>query len=151
MSPRHRANRSSAPATRSYARLEKNLALLNWLHRQVGFDDTLQLLKDIKPINEGFDENGRSFICNYLASRSGQMCGLSTDDLQRYDVNISDHLESMNADRPEPITLRYFQYLAALYSEIYLDNYFNRPDSLLISLKRIHHPTQHAFPIKPTI
>ena len=33
----------------------------------------------------------------------------------------------MNAGRSEPITLRYFQYLAALYTEIYLDWYCNRP------------------------
>ena len=40
----------------------------------------------------------------------------------------------MNAGRSEPITLRYFQYLAALYTEIYLDCYFNRYAGLLRSL-----------------
>ena len=32
----------------------------------------------------------------------------------------------MNARRSEPITLRYFQYLAVLYAEVFLDGYFNR-------------------------
>ena len=40
----------------------------------------------------------------------------------------------MNERRTEPITLRYFQYLAALYSEIYLDYYFKRGGGLLRSL-----------------
>ncbi len=61
------------------------------------------------------------------------MHGLTTAELQRYDDNIHKHLAEMNDGRLEPITLRYFQYLAALYSEIYLDWYFNRT-SLLTSL-----------------
>ena len=62
------------------------------------------------------------------------MQGLTIQDLQRYDDNIRKHLAAINDGRPEPITLRYFQYLAALYSEIYLDWYFNRPGGLLPSL-----------------
>ena len=55
-------------------------------------------------------------------------------DLQRYDDNIREHLAAMNGGRPEPITLRYFQYLAALYTEIYLDWYSNKRGRLLPSL-----------------
>ena len=33
----------------------------------------------------------------------------------------------MNAGRSRPITLRYFQYLAALYTEIFLDRYDRAP------------------------
>ena len=56
------------------------------------------------------------------------------DDLARYDDNIRSHLAAMNARRPEPITLRYFQHLAALYSELFLDWYFHRRAELLRSL-----------------
>ena len=38
---------------------------------------------------------------------------LTLSDLQRYDDNIREHLAAMNEGRPEPITLRYFQYLAS--------------------------------------
>ena len=106
---------------RGYARLERQLSLLAWLHRRLGYENTRDLLKDIKPINEGFREDGRSHICVHLESRSSQMQGLTVHDLQSYDDNIREHLAGMNAARPEPITLRYFQYLAALYTEIYLD------------------------------
>ena len=60
--------------------------------------------------------------------------GLTVQDLQRYDDNIRKHLAAMNDGRAEPITLRYFQYLAALYTEIYLDWYFNLDRGLLPSL-----------------
>ena len=123
MTPRL-AMKSTATATQGYARLERKLALLNWLHSRLGYDDTRDLLRDIKQINEGYDENDRSHISVHLASRSNQMLGLTSDDLQRYDDNLREHLELMNAGRTEKITLRYFQYLAALYTEIFLDWYY---------------------------
>ena len=119
---------------KGYARLEGRLALLRWLHRQIGYANTRDLLRDIEQLNEGFRGDGRSHISIHLGSRSGQMQGLTEGDLQRYDGNIREHLAAINYARPEPITLRYFQYLAALYTEIYLDWYSNRAGSLLISL-----------------
>ncbi|MDE2836719.1 MAG: DEAD/DEAH box helicase family protein [Chloroflexota bacterium] len=59
---------------------------------------------------------------------------MTTDDLERYNDNIRGYLGAMNAGRSEPITLRYFQYLAALYAEIYLDRYYSDRDALLRSL-----------------
>ena len=99
--------------------MERQLALLAWLHHLLGYQTTGELLKDNKPINEGFREDGRSHICAHLESRSAQMQGLTVQDLQRYDDNIRKHLAAMNDGRAEPITLRYFQYLAALYTEIF--------------------------------
>ncbi len=124
----------SPPSTQGYARLEQKLALLHWLHSRLGYEDTLELLRDTKKVDEGFDANGRSFISTHLITRSGQMRGLAADDLHRYDDNIRRHLAGMNEGRSEPLTLRYFQYLAALYSEIYLDHYVNRRNALLRSL-----------------
>lgn len=136
MSPRSHAKRSNAPTSRGYAKLEGRLVLLSWLHRQLGYENTRDLLNDIKHINEGYDQTGCTYICTHLTSRSNLMSGVIIDDLQRYDDNIRSHLASINARRAESITLRYFQYLAALYTEIYLDWYFNRPEKLLGSLNK---------------
>ena len=108
----------SPHTSQGYAKLEQKLALLHWLHSRLGYEDTLELLRDTKMLDEGTDANGRSAISTHLATRSKQLHGLTTDDLQRYDDNIRKHLKCMNEGRLEPITLRYFQYLAALYSEI---------------------------------
>lgn len=137
--PTHSQQNSSAgPATasRGYAQLERQLSLLGWLHHQLGYENTVALLEDIKDADEGFDENGLSHICTRLVSRAGQMHGLTPEDLHRYDDNIRGHLAAMNEGRAEQITLRYFQYLAALYTEIYLDWYCNRRNGLLPSLHR---------------
>ena len=133
MPPRRRTATRPSNA-QGYARLEQKLVLLAWLHHQLGYGDTRRLLGDIKPLNEGFREDGRSHVSMYLELRSGQMQGLTEEDLQRYDSNIREHLAAMNHGRSEPITLRYFQYLAALYTEIFLDWRFNRPEGLLRSL-----------------
>ena len=135
MPPRHRTTRSPSATTRGYARLEQRLALLAWLHRQLGYEKTADLLSAVKPTDEGFAPDGRSHIYALLASRAGQLRGVTTDDLQRYDDNIRAHLAAMNAaGRAEPITLRYFQYLAALYTEIYLDRYCKNAEALVRSL-----------------
>ncbi len=55
-------------------------------------------------------------------------------DLARYDENIRRHLERINRYRSEPITLRYFQHLGALYTEVFLDRLFNHKAQLLADL-----------------
>ena len=126
-----RSNQSRPSAAQGYARLAQKLVLLDWLHQRLGYDNTEQLLADVKQADEGFDPEGHSHIHARLASRAGRMQGVTTNDLQRYDDHIRTHLAEMNAGRSDPITLRYFQYLAALYTEIYLDRYCNRPAVLL--------------------
>ena len=112
-----------------YAQLEERLLLLSWLNRLLGFRHNRDLLAEMRCVAEGFDASGHSNMYHYLLSRGNQV-KLSATELARYDDNIREHLRAMNARRAEPITLRYFQYLAALYTEIYLDAWFNRPGSL---------------------
>ena len=117
MPSRRSTGRNRRPAVRGYARLEQRLALLDWLHSRLGFAGTADLLAAVKPTDEGFDPEGRSHIHALLASRGGQLRDVTTGDLRRYDDNIRRHLAAMNEGRTEPVTLRYFQYLAALYAE----------------------------------
>ena len=110
------------------------MTLLAWLHQRLGYSDTRELLADLAEAAEGFDADGRSHAFARLASRADKLDGLSTADLLRYDENIRDALAAMNAGRTAPIVLRYFQYLAALYTEIFLDWRFRNPAGLLASL-----------------
>ncbi len=129
------------PPQQGYAQLEQKLALLAWLHSRLGYTKTTNLLSDLKRADEGFDSEDRSHVYARLASQAEQLQGVTTGDLERYDDNIRQHLDAMNAGRAEAITLRYFQYLAALYTEIYLDRYCNRRETLLRSLNEF--VTQH--------
>jgi len=116
-----------------YQKLENRLLLLSWLNSLLGYEKNRELLEDMKQAEEGFDAQGRSHIYYRLIAR-GSKLKISADDLARYDDNIRAHLAVINACRTQPITLRYFQYLAALYTEIVLDRLFNHKAQLLADL-----------------
>ena len=125
--------RSRAPIKDiSYVQLEKRLALLAWLNRRFGYRTNEEALADAKQTEEGFNGEGRSHLSARLQARQG--VEVNAADLARYDANVRDHLRTINAKRATPITLRYFQHLAALYAELYLDWYFQRPGKLLDEL-----------------
>ena len=128
-----RPTAQASPAARVVA-LERRMTLLAWLHRRLGYDDTRALLADLGQVDEGFDADGQSHAFARIASRANRLDGITTGDLERYDGNIRRALAGMNAGRPTPVTLRYFQYLAALYAEIFLDHRCNRRDAMLASL-----------------
>src|SRR4030042_1742077 len=116
-----------------YKKLEQRLVLLAWLNARFGFERNRDLLEYMKKAAEGFDASGRSYIYHHLESL-GDKVRISPDDLVRYDENIREHLRAMNIRRSEPITLRYFQHIAVLYTEFFLDHYFNSRNEMLHSL-----------------
>ncbi len=116
-----------------YVKLEHRLTLLAWLNSLLGYGSNRQLLEDTKNTAEGFGADGRSFLYHHLIARGSQVI-LHPDALLRYDENIHAHLEAINRGRTERITLRYFQYLAALYTEIFLDRLFDARARLLADL-----------------
>lgn len=132
MPPRRR--QPPQPELPGYVRLEQRMSLLAWLNNLLGYHDTKELLAEIKPLDEGFGPEGYSSIYTHMTTRASRLNGITTDQLAEYDTNIAAHLAAMNAGRVEPITLRYFQHLAALYSEMYLDRYCNSQSTLLREL-----------------
>ena len=145
---RNRTNTAPSGAA-NYASLERQLVLLDWLHHLLGYTDTRELLGDIKKAAEGFRPDGHSYACQRLLSRE-RPTTICEDDLNRYDDNIRNHLAEMNAGRSEPITLRYFQYLAVLYTEIFLDRYFNHHAALLRSLNEmVKQRSTNRLPTEP--
>jgi hypothetical protein len=113
-----------------YVKLEKRLVLLAWLNHLFGYQSNRDLLADMKKAQEGFDPFGQSHVRHLLADLNITL-RVPLPDLGRYDDNIRNHLVAINQHRAEPITLRYFQYLALLYTEVFLDWRCNRPGELL--------------------
>ena len=113
--------------------LNNHLILHGWLNDQFGYKTTRELLNDVANVDEGFTENGYSPICEFLMSQSDLKNEIE-DALPVYDANIKRHLSAINNDRTQPIILRYFQYLALLYTETFLDWKFNKPAEFLHQL-----------------
>lgn len=120
-------------SAQQYARLENRLLLLGWLNSLLGYTRNRDLLQEMQTVEEGFGADGRSYLFHHLLGR-GARVAIPEAALARYDDNIRTHLAAMNRGRAAPITLRYFQHLAALYTEIVLDRLFHTPQQLLADL-----------------
>lgn len=131
--PRPPIPMSSLNGIQQYNKLENRLVLLAWLTSLLGYKSNRELLEDTKTVAEGFRTDGRSFLYHHLIARGSQV-KILPEDLARYDENIRNHLAAINRNRAKPITLRYFQHLAALYTEIVLDHLFHHKEKLLADL-----------------
>lgn len=88
--------------------------------------------------HEGIDEDGQTSFFHELTQNLFEVDIISEQELRRYDLNIVQHWNAITEQRNkiEGVTLnmKYFQYLSLLFTEIYLDWYFNRPQQLLDGL-----------------
>ena len=136
---------NNTSGTAQYHRLEERLVLLAWLNDLFGYDSNKALLAYCKEVGEGFAPDGHSHLYHHLLAR-GDKVKIKPVDLSRYDDNIREHLRAMNARRSQPITLRYFQHLAVLYTEIFLDWYFHHRGEMLRSLNEfVAERNQHRL------
>ena len=89
------------------------------------------------PRHEEVDEDGQTGFFHEL-TRLLEADRISATDLRRYDLNIVGHWRAItrrrNAAEGQVLTMKYFQYLSLLFTEIYLDWYFHRRDALLTGL-----------------
>lgn len=128
-------------AKKKEVRLEERLLLHAWVNDLLGYEKTEDLLKDFRDVEEGFDAQDTSGVYRRLTSR-GDRLKVSLDELRRYDGNIRAHLEKINRLRAEPVTLRYFQHLSLLYTELFLDRYSKAPAALASELNDFARRTQ---------
>ncbi len=117
--------------------------LLGWANEQFGFSSNQDLFDTLKDASEGYDANGMSPVARMLSSR--EQCLIPQSDLARYDDNVRRHLDAINAGRREPIILRYFQQLAALYAELFLDRRATAPEALAREIHRYVRQRVHAL------
>jgi hypothetical protein len=82
---------------------------------------------------EGVDENNISHFHTHLTNQLFERTALSNDLLLQYDQNIVSHTLQI-CDKRDGFRWKYFQYMALLFCEIYLDRYFQSPESLVTDL-----------------
>ncbi len=115
--------------------IEKYLILNNYLLSLFGVSDLRDLQQKLKDAPVGVDSDGRNHFVNVLRSslENLQKDKLPEDALLRYDSNIQSYVRKINYKR-EPVSLKYFQYLAVLFAEIVLDSLKNRRPEFLYEL-----------------
>ena len=76
---------------------------------------------------------------NYLNSILFSKLDLDKDlkaKIENYDKNIRGYLNYINQKRDDPIILTYFQYLSILFTEVFLDRYYNNRKGFIIELNK---------------
>jgi len=114
-------------------RLTEHLILADFMHGLFGkksFDEMQTLLRDVQ---EGYDEEGKSYLFHALISWNGLDPRIRVN-LETYDSRIRGYVDRINRHRDLPVTLTYFQHLGLLYTEIFLDRYFQSPQRFLDEL-----------------
>ena len=111
--------------------IEKYLVLNKYFLWLFGEKDNRGLLRYLKSVEEGERDGLTNFAINLMTKEGVK---LPKDDLKRYDQNIQEYLRKINQGRQEKIRLKYFQYLAVLFTEIFLDRLKNRKWEFLAEL-----------------
>jgi len=117
----------------------QELVLNQWM---MGFfqGGTLQALKNRlgEDRHEGIDEDGQTGFFHELHQNLFELNRISEQELRRYDLNIVQHWNAITEQRNKlegtVLNMKYFQYLSLLFTEIYLDWYFNQRQQLLDGL-----------------
>ena len=115
------------------------LVLNQWLLSLFKVDSFEKLAEHLRDESlEGLDANNIHQLHHALRVHFPNLQELPADLLLEYDQNIIAHTQRLNDHRvargEKPIVWKYFQYLALLFTEIYLDRYFRDPAGLLKSI-----------------
>jgi len=117
----------------------KELVLNRWMLSHFHGDGLMTLKARLgEDRHEGIDDDGQTKFFHELTRNLFNMDRITEPELRRFDLNIGAHWQKItrrrNAASGEVLTMKYFQYLSLLFTEIYLDWYFNRRQELLDGL-----------------
>ena len=129
------------------ARLQDALVLFKYLLKLLGCNDLDALSHDLKdPAIEGIDDEGVSRIYYTLKQHLHGSQYVTQEMLFEYDQNIVRYTNEINERRTDTIVWKYFQYLALLFTEIYLDRYFANKDLLRNNINAFLHDDFNVRP-----
>lgn len=132
---------SPRPSRQPQVPFDRKLVITQWSLSLFGvdrFEELADFLRDERL--EGLDGDNVHRFHHELVLRIPESGRPELPDvtLLEYDQNIVRHTQRISERRlargDEPITWKYFQYLALLFTEIYLDRYFRDPAALLAIL-----------------
>lgn len=119
-------------------KLSNSLVLFRYILSLFNGASSLEALSEHlkEPSLEGYDEDNISHYYYELCARlfvNGNN-PITEEMLLVYDQNIFRHTQAINQKRRETIKWKYYQYLSLLFTEVYLDMYFNDKEKLVADL-----------------
>src|SRR5579863_9599666 len=136
-----RRPRRSSLATTGEIRFDQRLVLVQWMFSLFGASGLEDLTGEGNwDEYEGFTDDGQTVFLPLVANRKANHASISKDILTEYDANIVRHWKEIAEQRQEQgrrPTPKYFQYLALLFTEIYLDHFFADSEKLRAELNAV--------------
>ena len=128
---------------------DQRLLLVAWFSNQLGYSDNSDMLKDLKDSKEYWEDDYHP-VMQILLSRGKS--NISEGILRTMDMDIYSDLDKINKARKEPISLKYFQYLAMLSVEYFLHRYSDSANKLLEDLSEFSEQySGNRYPVPETI
>jgi len=123
--------------------LSKHLLLFRYVLRQFGYDSFGHLHDELAARQPGYDATGRSYLVSALLGAAGK----TVDDhtLRAYDEAIRGYEDRLRTHRAGEFgSFKYYQYVALLFTEYFLDQLRHGPTALLAGLNA-HRATDDDF------
>lgn len=117
------------------ASFDDQLVLFRYFLHELRIDSLSGLSEKLNSTEyEGVNESGNTYFCDYIA-RISKMKGaaITPEKLRLYDENICRHTRQIGEKRGG-FRWKYFQYIALLFTEIYLDRYFSNAEAFCADL-----------------
>ncbi len=117
--------------------LERRLVLFHYFLDLLGVDKFTTLKERLRDVSEDVDELGRS---HFLGALLGQKnLKLPESELVRLDARIQEYKERFRRNRSDPsFNFKYFQYLALMFTELYLERVMGGENQLKLFLKDLN-------------
>jgi len=104
-----------------------------------GKRDFRELAEDMRSADlERYNEENTSYFHEFIVRKYVKLGFLNKDKLKEYDENIFRYVQHIGEGRGG-LTLKYFQYLALLFTEMYLDRYFLDRENFVADLNNFLH------------
>lgn len=124
-----------ARRTAPQASFDDQLVLFRYFLHELRIDSLSGLSEKLNSTEyEGVNESGNTYFCDYIA-RIIKMKGaaVTPEKLRLYDENICRHTRQIGEKRGG-LRWKYFQYVALLFTEMYLDRYFSNAEAFCTDL-----------------
>ncbi|WP_313122477.1 DEAD/DEAH box helicase family protein [Exiguobacterium sp.] len=126
-----KVKKTIAPQLKFNKRLILNQYFLSLLSVE-NFEEIGKEMKD--PKYEGLSEENNTNFYYFLVNEWKDKIKISPDKLLSYDNNIVEHTQRISDKRELDFSWKYFQYLALLFTEFYLDEFFNEKEKFCQTL-----------------
>ncbi|HPT01404.1 MAG TPA: DEAD/DEAH box helicase family protein [Bacteroidales bacterium] len=121
--------------------LNKQLILFRYILRQFGYDTFDSLREEFNTRETGTNSSGHTFFASILLNRSEKL--IENQTIFTYDEAIQGYEKKLRENRAEPfLSFKYYQWFSLLFTEYYLDQYSQDPETFVSNLNAYKHASK---------